>query len=232
MNRFSAPIAAGILATAACLAPGVASAALITFNFTADFSAAGGDLIGAGFSSSTLSGSYTFDDGTADADGSAGIGSYLGALTSLSFADNGSNNTGTATNGDIRIVDGGTDSYRVFADTGDGLTGATNAAGYTLDTFTLNLADNSGAGFANDSLPTTPPSLAAFPDIQSITLGLLASDNITVNNAIYTITSLTLDSGTGPGPGPDLPEPASMLLLLSGLAGVGWAGRGKRSSRV
>jgi hypothetical protein len=193
--------------------------AITTFDFTADISGAGFDLIGAGFSSNTLMGSYTFDDATADADGSAGTGSYLGALTSLSFADIGANNTGTATNGDITVIDGVTDSYGVFADTGDGLVGTTNAAGYSLDSFSQILADNSGTGFGDDSLPSTPPSLGDFPDIQSITLGL-RFDAFTVNNAIYTITSL---QAADPGPG-RVPEPLSAAIwsLLGLCVATSW----------
>ena len=107
-------------------------------------------------------------------------------------------------------------------DTADGLTGSSGGAvGYTLDGFSLDLADFTGVAFSSDALPTSL-SLADFPDVTSITLSFLTSDGFTVNNAIYGITSLSFSGGPGPG---EMPVPATLALLSLALIGLGFSCR-------
>ncbi|MFO7856744.1 MAG: VPLPA-CTERM sorting domain-containing protein [Paracoccaceae bacterium] len=226
MPTIESRVRASVLACAVVLAPTVAEATAITFDFTAEPDAAGLDLVAAVGGFGPIEGSFSFDDATPDAIGGDVQGFYSGAIDALSFTDTVTGNGASASSGDIAITDGdgvvaGSDIYGLDA----AITTSDYGAVATLENFDLELSDSTRTALSSDALPTSPPALADF-DFNFLTLSFLVSG--TQSNAIYTLTSLTAASGSEPGGGDDgsgpgdtvVPLPAALPLMLGGLAAL------------
>jgi hypothetical protein len=165
-------LAAALLALAlGVTAAGRLQAAPITFEFTGAVIFSDFGTIGVG---SAVTGSYTFDRDLADQDPDGQVGLYGPVDLTITFADSAfadgsSIVTSTATfrianNVGTRVVD----EYilSLFFTAPDTVTGS--FAGLEWNFGGLFRGDDTGAAFADDSLPLTPPDLASLPGDQSI----------------------------------------------------------------
>lgn len=124
-----------------------ASAAPITFNFTAQITQVHASLLGDATVGDILSGSFTYESLTPDSVASPSVGGYTGAITSFSYsggaiAGNGAGSIGIGNNqpaGDIFTA--------LDASSFSGV-----SASGSMD-FRLELRDNDATALANDSLP-------------------------------------------------------------------------------
>ena len=203
-----------------------AQAAPITFDFGGTVTSVDPALAGSFAVSQSLTGSFTYESTSLPS--SPGGGNYFTALTALSFT------VGTYSasflgplpppSQDLKISVinlPGLDIFNVSAVTTDGLTGPP-AAGFAFSGFFFSLQDNTGTVFSSTALPTSL-SLSSF-DFPVFTLEFLDLDDneFAVEG---TVTSLTLVPPTGGGNGgnggaPPIPEPSTVVLLGSGLAGL------------
>ena len=185
----------------------VATAAPVTFSFTGVVSHVDTKLFPTVTAGQTLSGSYTFESGTAL---SRPGNRYNGAITAFS-ANLGSYNAvlGAGTNFIAVANNQSFDRYALSAPLNPG------APGLALR-FRLELVDPSSGTFSNRALPMTPPSLSSF----ATTRWRLVFENAHGTARIRgVLTSLTA-----------VPLPAAVVLFGTGLvalAGLG-AGSGRR----
>jgi hypothetical protein len=204
----------GLLVALVATLPMAAQAAQITFSFTGTITSISDPLNAfAGVSSgTTFSGSYTFDSTTADADSSATIGRYAGALEaftlnigaySLSFPGEGSPNQIVVRN-DVG-AGGNIDTYNVLAD-------FLGFGGYS----DIDLLGLGGQGpntvFGSDALPLTPDFFASLT-FTTFQLDLKEQSKGTTGTLRGTLTSLTTTTS--------VPEPGVLGLLGLGLLGLG-----------
>jgi len=204
----------GIASILACLTGLPAMAAPVTFQFVGDVTAVSGGLNPPFNSSQTLTGSYTFNSATPDSNPSANIGRYNGTIQALTVSVGGYTATlGNSSSNFIEIRNQpSSDRYELRAP----LTGAL-VNGFSPLRFRIDLVDPTASAFANDHLPTTPPSLSSF---STKGFRIVFEDGDGNARIRGTLTSLTA-----------VPLPTAVVLFGAGLvalAGLG-AGNWRRS---
>lgn len=176
-------VAAGVCALGliVLLAPASGRAHSITFDFTGTFVASDPHSIGGiltspvgPFPASTVSGSFTFNGDTADANGSGTVGQYNGAIQSLLLSVTnifgapyqfGFNSAGPlnaiAVNSNATAAN---QSYVMSASVQNVVPAGPIVDGdnYNAVAFFINLLKPASSAFVSDALPQTPPSLSPF----------------------------------------------------------------------
>jgi hypothetical protein len=208
---------------AAALASEPARAALLTY----DYSARLVNEIGpydAGLWGRTASGSFTIDTG---ASGSGGV--YSAAMPSFTLAT--PTGISVAASMSLQLLDsapgGGQDA---LAGHSTSISATIPLAGTSPRSLGFYWADDSGTALASTSLADLPPiTLAAFSNASLAGDSILFGFNDLIRSGAqgeYSLTALSLrDGASDPTPAP---EPASLVLLLSGLAALGWMRRARR----
>jgi hypothetical protein len=227
-------------------APGIVRAHSVTFDFTGAVAAADPHSLGgimtipfAHLQPSTISGSFTFDSDTVDANGSTTVGQYNGAIEALSFSVTkpitgdayqfGFHSTGPlnsiAVNANSTAVN---QSYVLSASVQNMLpNGAIVDDGdYFARDFLINLVKPTGNIFATDSLLQTPPSLSPFSLYNSVNnpqgqFRLVFTGDDGDHTIIGNLTSLTVSA---------VPIPAAVWLFGSGV--IGLIGLARRKMRA
>jgi hypothetical protein len=192
-------------------------ATLVTYNFTGAVGDVSKPLFPALNAGQTLTGSFTFDNTITDSKtGSASTGRYNDAITSFNIhlgtwsASLGSE--GSHNNNVIKIGNGSSDTFEVRAPlNGDGV--GSSEPLY----FRLTLKDPSGGVFANDSLPSTAPSLSSFA---SDRFRIVFASEHGIARVRGNLTSLTA-----------VPLPASVILFGAGLIALVGLGAGSWRKR-
>lgn len=180
--------------------PWFAYADPITFDFTGTVTQVPIDDLATGIQSGdAFNGSFTFDSSALDA---------IAAPTSASYTSNGAVFGMTVSVGAVMFSESGFLNIGLLNTFVDQYTVLASSPGLTLD---LLFQDNTGTAFSSDSLPLTPPPLAAFAQRAFD----LDETDIAGNEtqADGTISSLTCASGCATSP---VPEPSGGGLLLAG----------------
>jgi hypothetical protein len=217
------------LATVILFIP-AARAALVTIDFTGSIrSSAGFTSPSYSFGSSTITGSYTYDDATLDVEpGDQTVGRYPNALTNLTgtatYGGGGSSSFQFgASGGDITIWDDHItegDAYEVIGDVG---VFDNDLPGYDMNAFRLSMK-GSNSSLSSDLLQVPPLFGNVFSGVPAIALTFAPTPTTSFPSIlVFQINSLTV--GTTPPPPAPVPEPSTMLLLGSGLAGLVGYGR-------
>ncbi len=195
-----------------------ARADVITFNFNGIWTSTATALSPLDFTGSTVSGSYSFDTNIPDANPSPTAAIYA-ALTNLTGAVSGPNHFEFgATSGNITIWDNNPSGYappNAYADQyGVGPSGGTPSGGLSCCSFVKFMLGIYESGtdpslFSNTTLPLVPPAPNQNAYIAVYLRPQAGGAAVPIN---FRLTSLTA-----------IPEPTSVLLLGSGLAGIGLA---------
>ena len=196
-----------------------ASAAPVTFNFAGTVTSVGSSLGASPFGSGPilLSGSYTFTPPTPNTGTGSPIATYNNTISNLTFQlGTYSNTPGTITPNSIIVANNflGGDAYLVASRFSGPAVNGRNPLAFEID-----LLGNSNA-FANNSLPTTPPSLSSFTT-QTFRILFTGGGHTLV---LGTLTSLTA-----------VPLPTAILLFGAGLVALVGLGAGswrQRKSRL
>lgn len=199
-----------------CVVP--ASAATITFSYSGTIDTVG--VYDPAFiddpTGTLFTGQYTFESTAPDLIGSAEQGSYAGTSLSLTLSNQTFNFSPMAI-GVSDLTGPPLDQYLVsFFD--------------MLTSFSIRLEDAQGGAFSSDALPLSAPGLAPFET--RFFFFQLADDNFnTLVDVNGTLTSLECISGCTPDVSAPVPEPATLLLVPSGLAALALATRRRRQPR-
>lgn len=180
-------------------------AAPITFSFTGVVSHIDAKLFPTVTAGQTLSGSYTFDSGTAlNRPGNR----YNGAITAFS-ANIGSYNAvlGAGANFIAITNNRGFDRYTLSAP----LTPVSGASGSAFR-FRMELVDPSGGAFSNRALPMTPPSLSSFATNRWRLVFENANGTARIRGVVTSLTAV--------------PLPAAVILFGVGLVALAGLGAG------
>jgi hypothetical protein len=229
----------------ALLTPASGRAHSVTFDFTGTFVASDPHSLGgiltspAGpFPASTVSGSFTFNGDTTDANGSGTVGQYNGAIQSLSLSVTnlfgtpyqfGFNSAGPlnsiAVNSSATVAN---QSYVVSASVQNVVpTGPiVDGDNYFARDFFINLTRPTSSVFTSDALPQTPPSLAPFSLYHLVNnpngqFRLVFASGHGDHTIIGNLNSLTV-----------VPLPAAAWLFGSGVVGLIGLARRRMSATV
>jgi hypothetical protein len=218
----------------------------VTFDFTGTFVAADPHSLGGIFTApilsypaSTITGSFTFEADTPDANGSDTVGLYNGAIQNLLFAVTKpitadayqfgldlSGSSGRPVQNVIMVNASSTtanQSYVLSASVQNQVPAGSIIDGgdYFAREFSINLINPSGSAFTTDALPETPPdrnlfSLYSVATNPSGQFRLVFASSHGDHTLIGNLTSLTL-GGSSPAP---IPIPAAVYLFGSGVAAI------------
>jgi hypothetical protein len=161
-----------------------------------------------------FTGSYTFESTAADVDPSASGASYQASGSPYGLSVTIGGNLFSASDFlAVNLQNGFSDFYGVLACVG--------ACGGDL-TISLSFVDSTGGVLASTALPLVPPNLSSFD------MATLALSGFVDGNQVQIDGDITSLSGNGGGPADPVPEPATLVLMGTGLVAL----RGIRNRRA